>query len=131
MPVHQSSDCSMPPAGKLRVTFKSVKPRQPRVPSGRSSYDESLQNEETSEVSVFDNNSCFSGLSYSIYLRFSDATGRRFVERILLWRDWYATKKSKPHRPHAITPSNALFIYRKRSPESLFQTPTPLLFQNF
>jgi len=29
------------------MTFKSVKPRQRRVPRGRSSNDESLQNEET------------------------------------------------------------------------------------
>jgi len=35
-------------------------------------------------VIVSDNNSCFSCLSYSFYLRFSDASGLRFVGRILL-----------------------------------------------
>jgi len=43
-----------------RVTFKCVKPHQRRVPRGRSSNDESLQNEKTSEVIVLDKNSCFS-----------------------------------------------------------------------
>jgi len=33
---------------------------------------------------VLDKNSCFSCLSYSFYLRFRDASGRRFVGRILL-----------------------------------------------
>jgi len=67
-----------------RVTFKCVKPRQRRVPRGRSSNDESLQNEETLEVIVLDNNSYFSCSSYSFYLRFPDASGRRFVGKILL-----------------------------------------------
>jgi len=66
-----------------RVTFESVKPRQCRVPRGRSSNDESLQNEET-EVIVSDNNSYFSCLSYSCYLRCSNASGQRFVGRIML-----------------------------------------------
>jgi len=37
-----------------------------------------------SEVVVSDKNSCFSCLSYSFYLRFRDASGRRFVGRMLL-----------------------------------------------
>jgi len=67
-----------------RVTFKCVKPRQRRLPCGRSSNDESLQNEDFSEVIVLVNNTYFSCLSYSFYLRFRDASGRRFVGRILL-----------------------------------------------
>jgi len=37
-----------------------------------------------SNVIVLGNSSCFSSLSYSFYLRFSDASGRRFVGSILL-----------------------------------------------
>ena len=61
-----------------------LKLRQRRVSRGYSSNDESLQNEDFSEVIVLDNNTYFSCLSYSFYLRFRDASGRRFVGRILL-----------------------------------------------
>jgi len=65
------------------MTFEIFKPRQRRVSRGRSSNHESLQNRDSSEVAVLDHNS-FSCLAYSFYLRFSDASGRRFVGKILL-----------------------------------------------
>jgi len=67
----------------VSVVWK-CEPRQHRVPRGRSYNDESLQNRDFSEVIVSDNNSYFSCLSYSFYLRFSNASGRKFVGRILL-----------------------------------------------
>jgi len=67
-----------------RVTSKNFKPRQRCVPCGCSSNDESLQNKDFLEVIVLDHNGCSSCLVYSFYLRFSDASERRFVCRILL-----------------------------------------------
>ena len=65
--------------------FTNFKLRQRRIPRVRSSNDESwAKQRDFSGVVVLDHHSCFSCLDYSFYLRFSDASGRRFVGRILL-----------------------------------------------
>jgi len=65
-----------------RVTSKSVKPCQRRLDVHLVMI--FAKRRDFSEVTVLDNKSCFCCLSNSFYLRFRDASGRKFVGTILL-----------------------------------------------